>query len=297
MKEGFNEMSGKYTKLLFPYAYNILGTTDDAKDAVQDVLEKYLSRANREIADEKNYLIRSVINTAINLKNRQKRILHGEGVWLPEPVATDDTADRNLYLNEVLSYSLLVLMERLSAKERAVFILKETFDYSHEEIADTIGITEEYSRKLFSRAKAGLFKPALKPAVEQQEHEREVLMKLMSAIRRRDTNELEMAMADDVKYYADGGGKVPLLATTSTGAVEVTALFITAYYRFLTSAQIEYARINHQPAILCYLKGHLTSCQVFDLHPQTGIVLQVHSILDPNKLKALSEDLHISNQS
>lgn len=289
MRLDFKESCKHYTQTLFPYAYNILGTTDDAKDAVQDVLEKYLSQTDKEIVDEKNYLIRSVVNRAINLKKRQNKTLRPGEPWLPEPVATDDEADRNLYLNEVLSYSLMVLMERLNAKERAVFILKESFDYSHTEIAATLGITEEHSRKLFSRAKASLFKNALKPAAAKKEYERGVLMKLMSAIRRRDTTDLEMAMAADVMYYADGGGKMPLLSTASTGAAEVANLFITAYDRFLSSARIDYARVNHQPALLCYLNGQLTSCQVFDLHPLTNVVLQVHSILDPNKLKSLSE--------
>jgi RNA polymerase sigma-70 factor (ECF subfamily) len=266
-----------------------LGSAEDAKDAVQDVLVSYFSDRSKEIADEKNYLIRSVINGAINMKSRQKRVLRNGERWLPEPIATDDTADRNLYLNDVLSYSLLVLMERLTAKERAVFILKETFDYPHTEIADILDITEEYSRKLLSRAKANLFKPAQKRTEGQTAHDREVLVKFMNAIRQRDIEQLEYAMAADIRFYADGGGKVPLLAVASTGSADVAALIMTVYTRFLASARIEYAWINHQPALLSYVDGRLTSCQVFDLQPQTGSILQINAVLDPDKLKALSQ--------
>lgn len=284
-----NKTEKEYINFLFPYAYNILGSAEDAKDAVQDVLLKHLSGSNEHISDQKNYLIKSVINLAINMKSRQKKTLHSEELWLPEPVATDDAADKNIYLNEVLSYSLLVLMENLNAKERAVFILKESFDYTHLEIADILSIKEEHSRKLFSRAKASIFKPGQKRTEKQNAHERKVVERFMTAIRQRDTQQLEDAMAEDIRFYADGGGKVPLLATTSTGGANVAALLIKIYHMFLTSAEIEYALINHQPALLSYKDGRLNSCQVFDLQPKTNKVLQINAVLDPDKLKSLTQ--------
>src|ERR1700744_6247112 len=97
-------------RILFPYAYNILGSVEDARDVIQDVLSNYVIRKKEDIGDEKNYLIQSVINWAINAKKRKKRIVGQSEVWLPEPVATDDAADRSLYLKDILSYSLLVLL-------------------------------------------------------------------------------------------------------------------------------------------------------------------------------------------
>lgn len=277
----------EYIQLLFPYAYNILGLAEDAKDIVQDVLMKHLSQGRSDISDEKNYLIRSVINAAINLKSRQKLMLRAEEVWLPEPIATDETSDKDLHLNDILSYSLLVLMERLNAKERAVFILKETFDYSHTEIAELLTITEENSRQLLKRAKAAIFKPAPKRTEEQSLREQQILSRLMTAIRQRNTQELENTMTADIRFYADGGGKVPLLAKESTGSVDVANLLMTVYHKFLTTASIEFAIINHQAALISYIKGRLNSCQVFDIDPITGAVLRINVILDPDKLKAL----------
>lgn len=284
-----NKTEKEYIDFLFPYAYNILGSAEDAKDAVQDVLLKHLSSSSEHISDKENYLIKSVINLAINMKSRQKKTLRSGELWLPEPVATDDAADKNIYLKEVLSYSLLVLMEHLNAKERAVFILKESFDYSHQEIADILTITEEHSRKLFSRAKASIFKPGRKRTDRQNAHERKVVERFMAAIRQRDTKQLEDAMVEDIRFYADGGGKVPLLATTSIGGANVAALMIKIYHLFLTSAEIEYALINHQPALLCYKDGQLKSCQVFDLQSKTNKVLRINAVLDPDKLKSLSQ--------
>ncbi|PSR56470.1 RNA polymerase subunit sigma-24 [Adhaeribacter arboris] len=279
----------QYIPILFPYAYNILGAVEDAKDAVQEVLTKQLSDPNALVKDEKSYLIKSVINLAINMKTRQKKTTWKEEFWLPEPIATDDAADRNLHLNEVLSYSLLVLMERLNARERAVFILRESFDYSHAEIAEILSVTEDYSRKLLSRAKASIFKPAPKRTQVQAAHERQVLERFMSAIQQRDTQLLESIMAADIRFYADGGGKVPLVTNLCIGAPEVAALQILVYHKFLRFARIVFTVVNHQPAFLSFVKERLTSCVIFDLHPEHGTVLQINAVLDPDKLKTLKQ--------
>src|SRR5690606_35791310 len=157
---GFTRRAGKsfvmtdYQNKLFPYAYNILGSVDDAFDVIQDVMVKQLSGVGKALENERAYLIKSVINRAINLKNRNKRIRE-QAMWLPDPVSTEP-ADAQVKKKEIIAYSMLVLLEYLNAKERAVFILKEAFDYAHEEIAETLSITIENSRKLLSRAKRNL---------------------------------------------------------------------------------------------------------------------------------------------
>ena len=138
-----------YQSILFPYAYNILGSAEDAKDAVQDVVLRYTLK-DIQPENEKNYLIKGVINQAINIKREKKRRQPGD-TWLPEPVSTE-TSDLGLELRELVSYPLLFLLERLGPKERVVFILKEAFAYTHEEIAEVLSITIENSRKLLSRA-------------------------------------------------------------------------------------------------------------------------------------------------
>src|SRR5690242_17877568 len=117
-----------YQKKLFPYAYNILGSYDDAKDAVQDVVVRHLLSDNTHIDNESNYLIKSVINQSINIKKRGSKTINSK-TKLPEPIATDN-ADSGIISKDILSYSVLVLLDKLNPKERAVFILKEAFDYS-----------------------------------------------------------------------------------------------------------------------------------------------------------------------
>ena len=270
-------------KILFPYAYNILGSAEDAKDVIQDVLSNYIAQGEKNIEDEKNYLIRSVINRAINVKKRKKKVIGQSDIWLPEPVATDDAADRGLYLKDILSYSLLVLLEKLNATERAVFILKESFDYTHQEIAEVLSITEEHSRKLLSRAKTKLFKPA--PAAKDKDaHASALLERYMDAIQKRDVLQLESLLSADITYYADGGTKLKVLKKVSIGAKDVSELAILSYNRFLARLTRRLTWVNYQPAFTFYDGDRLAVCQVFDIG-SNGKIIQISTIVDPDKLR------------
>src|SRR5690606_8995527 len=190
-----------YQSTLLPYAYNILGSVDDALDVIQDVMMKRLTGVGAVLENERAYLVKSVINQAINLKNRNKRI-RGEGMWLPEPVATEQ-ADGRLKKKEIISYSMLVLLEHLNARERAVFILKEAFDYAHEEIAETLSITVENSRKLLSRAKRNLkdndggFKPVATATTN-------FLETYIHCIETGDIGALTQLLSEEIAVKADG---------------------------------------------------------------------------------------------
>ncbi|MEP6737866.1 MAG: sigma-70 family RNA polymerase sigma factor [Chryseolinea sp.] len=275
-----------YHSKLFPYAYNVLGSVEDARDVVQEVVMKHLTAEKSSIGDEKNYLIRSVINLAINVKARQKKMLRDGEQWLPEPIDTSNAADRQLHLNEILSYSLLVLMEQLSPTERAVFILKESFDYRHHEIATMLSITEVHSRQLLSRAKAALFKPKSRRTTNIRSQERDLLEGFLTAIRERDTQKLVDIMISDIQFQADGGGVVPAAVFHTVGAYEVSALEITVYHKYLTSAQMVVTEVNHQPALLSIVNGKLVSCQIFTIDLISQKILQISAVLDREKLKS-----------
>lgn len=273
-----------YPQALFPYAYNILGSAEDARDVVQDVLTKYYADPREDIHNEKAYLIKSVINHAINTKTRRRLTVQPE-VWLPEPVATE-TADANVYLKDILSYSLLVLLEKLNAKERAVFILKESFDYAHDEIAGILSITEEHSRKLLSRAKTKLFKPGSLPEVSARDERTNVLLQnYIDAIRDRNLQKLEGLLAADIAFYADGGGKINVVRKICTGQTAVANLLTLVYHTYQLNSTIRFTAVNHQPAFLFYNRDRLISCQVFDISPLTGRILQINTVVDPEKLK------------
>lgn len=275
-----------YHTILFPYAYNILGSSDDAKDAVQDVVSNFIAAPREGIENVKGYLIKSVINQSINLKNKRKKLRHGE-VWLPEPVATEE-ADTNINLRDIVSYSLLVLLEQLNPKERAVFILKEGFGYSHEEIAEVLSSTVESSRKLLSRAKAKLDQSHQPGPSTAEALTVEFLEKYVHAIRNRDTNTLENLLSQDIAYYADGGDTIKVVKKICLGIREVADLLIFVHQKFQQSQTVVPATVNHQPALLFYEGTHLKACQVLELSSE-GKIQRINSILDPEKLKAIGK--------
>lgn len=273
-----------YQKLLFPYAYNILGSVDDAYDTIQEVITKHLSFSEtKHIADEKNYLIRSVINTSITVKTRNKKMV--SGVWLPEPVATDQ-ADTSLNKTEIISYSMLVLLEHLGAKERAVFILAEAFDYAHEEIASAIDVTVENSRKLLSRAreKLKLLKHENKLATDRLPAKKD-LSAYLQAIREGDTSALVELLGNDIAFTADSGGKVKIVRELTNGFDAVVDLLYYLNTTYQKEFRVELANFNHQTALLYYKEGKLINCQVFELDETGSKITHIYSVVDPYKLK------------
>src|SRR3954452_22598823 len=186
-------------RLLLTYAYNITGSYEDAKDVVQDACMKFIN-VEEKIENKKAYLIRTVINLAINFKKRQKKMLSEyPGIWLPEPIATEK-ADAEINSKEILSYSLMVLLEKLNAKQRAVFILKEAFNYDHEEIADVLGMTEENSRKILSRAREQLKAGS---TTTPKKITSDYFDKYINVIHNADMEELEKLLNNDIVIVSD----------------------------------------------------------------------------------------------
>ena len=222
--------------LLVTYAYNILGSYEEAKDVVQDVLLERLTSNGYGIRNERAYLVRSVMNRAINVKNRQKKLLSGyPGQWLPQPVPTEGP-DYNLHQKDILSYSLMVLLEKLDARQRAVFILKEAFDYDHEDIAQVLDISVENSRKILSRARKELQtrREAVNPKTPDH-----YLDKYIDIIRNGDMKELQQLLSDDIVLVSDGGGKAVAALHPVVGK-ESALLFLSGIYRkFYQDRRIE----------------------------------------------------------
>lgn len=271
--------------LLTTYAYNILGSLDEAKDVVQDAFLKFMGIDSDKIEDKKNYLIRMVVNLAINAKKRQQKLVADyTGPWLPEPVATE-TADAGIEQKEVLSYSLMVLLEKLNVKQRAVFILKEAFDYDHEEIADVLEISVENSRKLLSRAKEQLQKGT--PIVHKP-LQTDYMDKYLAAMMQGDTQQLEQLFHDEIVLMSDGGGKVAAATKPLIGIKPVITFLLGIFdkggYR---QARIEKVMINHEPALIYYHDNRLITCQIFSI--RDGRVEGFYFMRNPDKLKELEK--------
>lgn len=268
------------TKKLFPYAYNILGNIADSQDVIQDVLIKFNEKETSSISNHNAYLIKSIINQAINLKKKNDRE-RNQRISLPEPIITNQ-GESKIEIEEILNYSMLVLLEVLNTKERAVFLLKEAFDYDHEEIANILSVSVENSRKLLSRAKKKL-KQNKPNVVTTTSRDRIYLGKYIEAIRNRDVITLEQMLSEEVKVLADGGTKVNVVAQLTSGINDTIKLITYVFEHYQKDFRIEIDKINHQPALLFYDGTLLMNCQVFELN-KGGKIINIFSVVDPDKL-------------
>ncbi|GGF29598.1 sigma-70 family RNA polymerase sigma factor [Echinicola rosea] len=270
----------QYRPLLFTYAYNILGTAMDAEDVVQDVFEKFLTLEKGLVQNEKSYLVRMVVNRAIDQKKKlNQTIASYPHEWLPEPIITD-TAVPEPSQEHILHYSMMLLLERLEVRQRAVFLLKEVFGYSHRNISKTLGITPEVSRQSLSRARKRLQDA---PPIQPSHSDESRLKEYLSAIQNADAERLEQLLVKDISLASDGGGKVPAGTKTLYGKERVMAMLQGLYKKFYQDITIQQTTINHTPALL-YISpiGKVINCQVFvfDNHQ----IARIFFIRNPDKL-------------
>ncbi|MBX2922224.1 MAG: sigma-70 family RNA polymerase sigma factor [Chitinophagaceae bacterium] len=267
-------------KKLFPYAYNILGNIDDCQDVIQDVLIKFNEKEVSSISNQNAYLIKSVINQSINLKKKNDRERQ-QKITLPEPIVTNQ-GESKIELDEILNYSMFVLLDTLNTKERAVFLLKEAFDYEHDEIAEILEISVENSRQLLTRAKKKL--KLRKPEIATSPaKDRKYLEKYVNAIRKGDVKTLEQMLSDEVQVLADAGSKLQAVAEMTSGIDDTIKLMTYIFEYYQKDLEIKIEEINHQSALLFYRGTTLINCQIFELNPD-GKITSIFSVVDPDKL-------------
>jgi len=270
--------------LLTTYAYNICGSYEEARDIVQDVFLQFMLKDTGFIENKEAYLKRMVINLSVTRKKAmQKRLNSYPGEWLPEPVATEE-ADTALNRKEILSYSLMVLLEKLNPSQRAVFILKEAFDYDHAEIAEVLGIKPEYSRQLLTRAKKQL---ETQDTDNYRSGNVTFLSKYLDVIRLGDIDQLETLLTEDIIVTSDGGGKASAGMNPVSGKRSATAFISGIYKKFYRDRYIEEGLVNHQPALFYYEDSVLATCQIFSFEGSS--VNRIFFIRNPDKLKSLQK--------
>ncbi|WP_217592522.1 RNA polymerase sigma factor SigJ [Cohnella sp. GbtcB17] len=210
-----------YRPLLLSLAYRMLGSVAQAEDLVQDafvtVQQQESDRREGSILNLKAYLCKIVTNRCLDyLKSaRRKREVY-VGPWLPEPIVEDYTTGQSaagqdplqtVLLEDTISYAFLVLLDRLTPIERAVFILREAFEYDYRDIADVVGKTETGCRKIYSRLKR---KIQAEPTAEPIPGDRgeQLVLRFLHAAASGDMKGLLAMLAEDIVLYSDGGGKV-----------------------------------------------------------------------------------------
>ena len=282
-----------HRNLLFAVAYRILGSAADAEDAVQDAWLRWAAADRSQVADPKAYLVRIVSNVAMDrLRSARVRRETYVGPWLPEPIltTTSDTAD-DVAAADTVSMALLVVLESLSPLERAVFVLKEAFGFSHGEIADAVGRSEDAVRQAAHRAREHV--QARRPRFHaDQARQREVTERFFAAASGGDINTLMQLLAPDVTLWTDGGGKVRQAMRPVSGAERVATWFAGVSQRpyegvMPAEMSVELVELNGSPGIVFTGAGRVIGTLTLDVD-NTGHVVAIHNVANPDKLHAIT---------
>ncbi len=271
--------------LLFSIAYRILGSVSEAEDAVQETWLRYESSSTQPTST-KAFLSAAVTRISIDIL-RSARVRREEyvGQWFPEPLLTDPYQDpaRSAELADSVSMAALLLLERLSPLERAVFVLREVFGFGFPEVASAVGRSEAACRQLAVRARRHM--DAGRPRFEADRREREKLaVRFFGALCEGDVEGLRELLAADVQVVADGGGKAPQLARAVMGADKVTRVLASIFpWLVRIDVTVQPHQVNGQPgAIFRDRDGKVLNTLALDI--LDGQIQAIRSVINPDKL-------------
>jgi RNA polymerase sigma-70 factor, ECF subfamily len=293
VSRGQHVASEAYTSLrpiLFSIAYRMLASVSEAEDVVQEAFLRYEHAVaeGAEIESPKAYLSAVVTRLAIDqLRSARVRRETYVGEWLPEPLLTsDDDPAAHAEEADSLSIAFLLLLERLSPVERAVYLLHDVFGYGYDEVATIVDKNEANCRQLAVRARSHI--ESEKPRFDASRKERDELAdRFFTAVSDGDLDGLVELLAADVVVYGDGGGKAPQWAAPIVGVERVARLFagMGGQLRKL-GITIQPRRVNGQPgAVSLDREGRLIN--VWSLDIVDGAVQTVRSVINPDKLQHL----------
>jgi len=280
-----------YRFYLFSIAYRMLGSAMDAEDMVQETYLRYQAALPETIRSLKAYLTTILTRLCIDqlhLAYKQRETYLGP--WLPEPIITADTnpfdVEETTVMQESLSIAFLTMLEQLQPVERAVFLLREVFDYDYADIAAFVGRKEAACRQLFSRAKKHLADSQYHFSVPPEVHKR-LLSGFIEAVQEGNQKALMDLLVEDASLVADGGGRIPGAATQPLlGSQAVAQFAIGANLGFLPKDHhIELSEVNYQPALIARTADRVWVVLTIEVEEQQ--IKTVRFMANPNKLAHL----------
>ena len=275
----------EHRPLLFSLAYRMLGSVAEAEDVVQEAWLRY-ETTETEPRSSKAFLSTMVTRICIDvLRSARARREDYVGDWLPEPLISDpyDDPARAAELRESVSMAALLLLERLSPLERAVFVLREVFAYDFADVAEALDRSEAACRQLLVRARRHLASGRARFETDQRARD-QLAAQFFGAFRNGDVEGLRSVLAADVELVGDAGGKAPALGRTVVGADKVARMLASLFPGLdRVHAILEQCQVNAQPgAILRDREGKVAFAIALDVWE--GRIHTIRSIGNPDKL-------------
>lgn len=282
----------EHRSLLFTIAYEITGTVTDAEDVLQESYLRWSAVDTGQVGNHRAYLAKTVTRQALNsLRTTQRRREDYVGPWLPEPVVTLPDVAEDAVLADSLSFAMLVILESLSPDERAVFVLREVFDFPYSEIAEATGKTPAAVRQLAHRAKEHV--EARQPRFEvDAQRQRAVTDRFIAATLSGDVQALMDVLAPGAVLLSDGGGKVSAARKPVCGADHVARFLLGIASKPIPGMRVEMSSLNGMPAIMVFSGERVDLAIVVESNNDhvTGLYL----VRNPDKLGAATTAREVS---
>ena len=270
---------------LFGIAYRMLGSATEAEDLVQDVWVRWQTAPRDSVDNPSAYLATATTRLAINaLQSARARRETYVGPWLPEPIDTSADPYLGAERGEALEFAVLTLLERLTANERAAYVLREAFDYPYAQIAEVLQLKEPAVRQLVSRARRRI--AGERRASVSRRDQQQLLVAFLDAARSGDLAALEDLFAADVTSTSDGGGVVRASRFAVHGSTRVARYLRAFHDRFWVGIDVEVAAANGRPAALLRRDGVLEV--VLDVDASAEGIHRISWVMNPRKLAALA---------
>jgi RNA polymerase sigma factor (sigma-70 family) len=293
-----NDLASELHRTAFPVVYRMVGSVAEAQDLIQEGLLRFQVAVQQGTEVENPHAFFTSVTTRLAIDHlrsaRRKREVY-PGEWLPEPIiGSDQSPDalEHVEMAETLSMAFLVLLETLSPLERAVFLLRQVFDYEYAEIAGVVGKSETNCRQVFSRARRHVAER--RPRFEPSRQARESLAhRFLDVCKNGSVADLESLLAADVEFHGDGGGIASSVQHPVVGAAAVARLL---HGIFTKARAYDEATVNGQPGFLTRTSdGALVSVMALQL--TDGKINALHTVINPDKLTHLGEVSDIARLS
>jgi RNA polymerase sigma-70 factor (ECF subfamily) len=281
----------QYRGLLFSVAYRMLGSVADAEDMLQETFIRWQGASDNEIRSHRAFLVTIISRLCVNYL-QSARVQREEyfGQWLPEPLVSAQASDPMglIRADETLSMAFLVLLERLTPIERAVFLFREVFEYDYPEIAKILDQSETNCRQILHRARQHVaqVRPRFKAPEKKQS---ELLHGFLRAIGSGDISGLIRVLAEDVVLYTDGGGKAPAVPNPVHGASNVARAIILGREKSRVEGNVEtrIVAVNGAPGVVNYVNGKASFVLTMDTNEE--FIRAIYFITNPDKLSHIPD--------
>ncbi|MFI5893430.1 sigma-70 family RNA polymerase sigma factor [Actinoplanes sp. NPDC051513] len=270
---------------LFGIAYRMLSSTAEAEDLVQDVWVRWQTTDRSTVVNPGAFLATAMTRMAINaLQSARVRREAYIGPWLPEPVDTSADPYLGAERGEALEFATLMLMEKLTANERAAYVLREAFDYPYDQIAQILKSTEPAVRQLVSRARKHVAEERHAPVAAGAQ--RELLDAFLAAARAGEVAALEQLFAAEVTSFSDGNGRVRVARKPIVGTIRVTRFLAAISTWFWDDVDLRFVSANGQTSVVVH-HGGAVRC-VLTIGASADGIDHILWMFNPDKIGAIS---------